>query len=175
MKVLRIAAPVLVGLVFALLFFLFRASDQGPRTAPDFAMPDLEGQLVRLEDLQGKVVVLNLWATWCPPCVEEMPTLEELHRELGDEGVVVLAVSQDEEPARVGPWIAERDFTFPVLLDPAAEVGHRFGVSGYPETFVIDRSGRIVHHHVGYRDWATPAVLQSLRRLLESGEWVTPR
>ena len=172
MKALRFIVPLLVALLFGILFFLFRATGSGVTMAPDFARPDLRGQLVRLADLRGQVVVLNLWATWCLPCVKEMPTLEALHRNLSDEGVVVVAVSQDEDPDKVGSWIAERGFTLPVLLDPGAEVGHDLGVSGYPETFVIDRDGRIVHHHIGYRDWATPDIQQALRRLLASGDWV---
>jgi peroxiredoxin len=101
-----------------------------------------------------------------------MPTLEHLHRRLGPNGVVVLAVSQDERPEAVPPWIAERGFTFPVLLDPYAELGHALGVSGYPETFIVDRQGTIVHHHIGYRDWAAADVVAALERLLDTGQWV---
>jgi peroxiredoxin len=171
MKAARIAGLVaLVGFVAVVVIFAARSS-RGPKAVPDFSLPDLSGQVVRMRDLRGKVVVLNLWATWCPPCVEEMPTLETLHRHMESRDVVVLAVSQDEDPAIVGPWIGERGFTFPVLLDPLAEVGHALRVTGYPETFVVDRQGAILYHHVGYRDWAEPVILEALEELLESGEW----
>jgi len=160
---------VVAGTVAALV--LFQGCPSRPRSAPDFALPDLSGRVIRMRDLRGKVVVLNLWTTWCPPCVQEMPTLERLHGEMSDEDLVVLAVSQDEKPDLVRPWIEKRAFTFPVLLDPLAETGHALGVSGYPETFVVDRQGTIVHHHIGYRDWAEPQVLGAFRKLLETGKW----
>ncbi|MGH7858482.1 MAG: TlpA family protein disulfide reductase, partial [Candidatus Binatia bacterium] len=103
--------------------------------------------------------------------VEEMPTLEALHRRMAGQDFALLAVSQDEQPEIVGPWIAERGFTFPVLLDPRGEVGYALGATGYPETFVVDRQGEIVHHHVGYRDWTEPAVVDALQTLLATGEW----
>jgi peroxiredoxin len=150
------------------------AATHGPRgslAAPQFVLSDLAGKVVRMEDLRGKVVLLNLWTTWCPPCVEEMPTLQELAKQMNGRDFVLLAVSEDEQPANVAPWIAQRRFTFPVLLDPHAEVGGALGITGYPETFVVDRNGRIVHHHIGYRNWAEPAVVAALERLLDTGEW----
>ncbi|MGH7822168.1 MAG: TlpA disulfide reductase family protein [Candidatus Binatia bacterium] len=167
----RIALSVLLGALFvAALFVAVRGPDR-PLEAPDFVLPDLDGSAVRMRDLRGKVVVLNLWATWCPPCVEEMPTLERLHRRMQGQDFMLLAVSQDESPDVVAPWIREHGFTFPVLLDPRGEVGHALGATGYPETFVVDRQGRIVHHHVGFRDWMEPAILDALLRLLGTGEW----
>ena len=142
-----------------------------PTVAPSFVLPDLSGKVVRMDELRGKVVLLNLWATWCPPCVEEMPTLQTLSKKMAGRDFVLLAVSQDEQPKQVAPWIEQRGFTFPVLLDERGVVGADLGITGYPETFVIDRQGKIVHHHVGYRDWSEPAMVAALRKLLESGEW----
>lgn len=139
--------------------------------APAFVLPDLDGKVVRLDDLRGKVVLLNLWATWCPPCVEEMPTLEELSRRMVGRDFVLLAVSEDESPTSVKPWIESRGFTFPVLLDGRGEVGNRYGVTGYPETFVIDRQGNVVHHHVGFRNWTDPEIVDALDGLLTTGRW----
>lgn len=166
------AITLFVVVLMAGAFFVLRGPDgAGTKQAPNFVLPDLEGQVVRMEDLRGQVIVLNIWATWCPPCIEEMPTLQELAQKMKDEDLVVLAVSQDEEPEKVKPWVEKHDLTFPVLLDPRAEVGYRYGVTGYPETFVVDREGRIVHHHVGFRDWSEPEVVAALDRLLETGEW----
>jgi DsbE subfamily thiol:disulfide oxidoreductase len=142
-----------------------------PLSAPSFVLPDLGGKVVRMEDLRGKVVLLNLWATWCPPCVEEMPTLEALAKRMNGRDFVLLAVSEDEQPKLVAPWIEQRGFTFPVLLDERGQVGADLGITGYPETFVVDRQGRIVHHHVGYRDWSEPRVVRALETLMDTGEW----
>ena len=143
-----------------------------PRPAPDFLLPDVSGQAVRLSQLKGKVVLLNVWATWCGPCRQEMPTMETLARKLSGEDFVLLAVSQDVDGAvTVKPYLQEGGYTFPVLLDAQGEVGRKYGVTGYPETFVIDRQGQVVYHHIGYSNWARPQVEEALRRLIQQGEW----
>ncbi len=143
-----------------------------PRPAPDFLLPDMSGQAVRLSQLKGKVVLLNVWATWCGPCRQEMPTMEALAHKLSDEDFVLLAVSQDVDGATtVKPYLQEGGYTFPVLLDVQGEVGRKYGVTGYPETFIIDRQGQVVYHHIGYNDWAQSQVEETLRRLIQQGEW----
>ena len=143
-----------------------------PRPAPDFLLPDVSGQAVRLSQLKGKVVLLNVWATWCGPCRQEMPTLETLAHTLSGEDFVLLAASQDVDgAAAVKPYLQEGGYTFPVLLDTHGEVGKKYGVTGYPETFVIDRQGQVVYHHIGYNNWAQPQVEEALRRLIQQGEW----
>jgi DsbE subfamily thiol:disulfide oxidoreductase len=165
-----ILATLALGAAFAI-FLWARQPSARVVDAPDFILPNLAGETVRLRDLRGKVVLLNVWATWCPPCVEEMPTLETLAARMRGKDFVLLAVSQDERPKAVKPWVEERGFTFPVLLDPRGQVGHEYGVTGYPETFVIDRQGRIVNHHAGFRDWADPEIVAALEMLLTTGEW----
>jgi len=168
----RLGTSVLVVLAFSIaaLWPALRAPARR-HEAPRFVLPDLGGKVVRMEDLRGKVVLLNLWTTWCPPCVDEMPTLEALARHMAGRDFVLLAVSQDEVPAKVGPWIAEHKFTFPVLLDEHGQVGADLGITGYPETFIVDRNGRIVHHHVGYRNWADSGIVAAIEHLLDTGEW----
>jgi len=161
---------VVLGLSIAGLWGALRAPAR-PHEAPSFVLPDLSGKVVRMDDLRGKVVVLNLWATWCPPCIDEMPTLEALTKKMVGRDFVLLAISEDETSGKVGPWIDKHGFTFPVLLDERGQVGADLGITGYPETFIIDRTGRIVHHHVGYRDWSEPGIVAALERLMESGEW----
>ena len=135
--------------------------------APDFAVPDLAGQAVRLSAYRGQVVLVNLWATWCPPCREEMPSMEKLHETLKDRGFVLLAVSQDEGGIEgVRQFVDQMKLTFRVLVDPDGEVGRKFGVWGYPESFVIDRDGRIVERVIGPRDWAAPAQIAAIEALL---------
>lgn len=158
--------------VFALLVTWTRQPNRKSLPAQDFLLPDLQGQAVRLSQLRGKVVMLNVWTTWCPPCRKEMPTMEALYRRLRDADFVLLAVSQDVDGHKtVLPYIREGGYTFPVLLDVRGEVGRRYGVTGYPETFIIDRQGNIVYHHIGYNDWSQPAVENALRRLIVEGVW----
>ena len=138
-----------------------------PVSAPDFAVTDLRGQAVRLSALHGKVVLVNLWTTWCAPCRQEMPSMERLYKRLTGRGFQLLAVSQDEEGKRaVEPFVRELNLTFPVLIDPEHQVGERYAVTGYPETFLIDRNGRVVEHVIGPRDWMAPEWLARLDTLI---------
>jgi DsbE subfamily thiol:disulfide oxidoreductase len=164
------SVALVVGLSVVGLWAALRAPAR-PHEAPSFVLPDLAGKVTRMEDFRGKVVLLNLWATWCPPCVEEMPTLEALSKKMAGRDFVLLAVSQDETPSNVKPWIQNHGFTFPVLLDVRGQVGADLGITGYPETFIVDRNGRIVHHHVGYRNWMEPSIVAALERLMDTGEW----
>jgi peroxiredoxin len=167
---------VLLGLLllfFGVLLTFTRSQEPRQRPAPDFLLPDLQGQVVRLSQLKGKVVMLNVWTTWCPPCRKEMPTMETLYRRMKGGDFIMLAASQDVDGKNtVQPYLQEGSLTFPVVLDVRGEVGKKYGVTGYPETFIIDRQGTIVYHHIGYNDWSHPTVETALRRLLEQGVWV---
>lgn len=135
--------------------------------APDFVLNDLNGTSHSLAAYRGKVVFLNLWATWCPPCREEMPSMEKLHQKFAADGLVLLAVSEDEGPSQgVEAFTRSLGLTFPILLDPEGKLPGRYGVTGYPETFLIDRSGRIVQHIVGPEDWFSPEAQQQIATLL---------
>jgi cytochrome c biogenesis protein CcmG/thiol:disulfide interchange protein DsbE len=138
--------------------------------AANFKLEALDGSTVSLEQLKGKVVFLNIWATWCGPCREEMPSMETLYDELRtNRDFVMLAVSQDTKGRLVvAPYVEKNGYHFKVLLDPENKVGEAYDVSGVPETFIIDRGGRIVAHHMGAFDWSRPDVKDALRQLLES-------
>jgi cytochrome c biogenesis protein CcmG/thiol:disulfide interchange protein DsbE len=138
--------------------------------AANFKLEALDGGTVTLEQLRGKVVFLNVWATWCGPCREEMPSMETLYDELrGNHDFVMLAVSQDTKGrAPVASYVEKNGYHFKVLLDPDNSVSEAYEVSGVPETFIIDRQGRIVAHHMGAFDWSRPDVKDALRQLLES-------
>ncbi|HUN56546.1 MAG TPA: TlpA disulfide reductase family protein [Candidatus Binataceae bacterium] len=140
------------------------------KMASDFKLPLLDGQTVSLSSLRGKVVFLNVWATWCPPCREEMPSIEALYEKFKDDkNFVVLAVSQDSDGrAPVASYVEKHGLKFDVLLDPENEVGEAYDVSGIPETFIIDQRGRIVAHHVGPYDWANPEIHDALEELIKS-------
>jgi peroxiredoxin len=161
-----------VALALALFVALQWTASPPSAQAPDFVLPNLQGQAVRLSQLKGKVVFLNIWATWCPPCRKEMPTMENLYQKFKGTDFVMLAVSQDAEGAKtVVPYLREGNLTFPVLLDASGEVGQKYGVTGLPETFIISREGHIVHHHIGYQDWSRADVEGALRNLMTSGAW----
>ena len=138
--------------------------------AANFKLEALDGSTVSLEQLKGKVVFLNIWATWCGPCREEMPSMETLYDELRpNRDFVMLAVSQDTKGRLVvAPYVEKNGYHFKVLLDPENQVGEAYDVSGVPETFIIDREGRIVAHHMGAFDWSRPDVKDALKQLLET-------
>jgi peroxiredoxin len=125
-------------------------ADDAKRQNADFTLADLQGKTWHLQDLRGKVVLVNFWATWCPPCRKEMPDLDALYNKFKDQGFVVLAIS-DEEAAKVSPFIAERKISYPVLLDPGRKVNDAFIVEGIPKTFVYDRSGKLVAQSIDMR------------------------
>ena len=113
--------------------------------APNFTFPDLDGKKVSLSDYRGRVVFLNIWATWCPPCVEEMPSIENLHNQLKTDAFKILAVSIDSTGREaVVPFMKKLNLTFPVLLDLEGEIQNLYGLTGVPESFVIDREGMVV-------------------------------
>jgi len=113
------------------------------KVAPEFVLQTPEGRTVKLSDYRGQVVLLNTWATWCPPCRTEMPDLETYYRDHQADGFVVLAVNNQESATTVNAFLAEQDFTFPVLLDPDGLVTERYRVMGLPTSFVIDREGTV--------------------------------
>jgi peroxiredoxin len=148
------------------------------KLAADFNLPNLQGTAISLSSLRGKVVFLNVWATWCGPCREEMPSIETLYEEFSkDPDFVMLAVSQDngDRGSAVESYVRRNGFKFTVLLDPQNQVGDAYDVSGIPETFIIDRAGRIVAHHVGPYDWAQPEMRDALRELIDSKDYQTAR
>jgi cytochrome c biogenesis protein CcmG/thiol:disulfide interchange protein DsbE len=171
---LRWAVIVVVVVVVAFAYVRL-AEDKGyglkkGTEAPGFRLPSLAGGEVSLASQRGKVVVLNFWATWCPPCVAEMPSLERLHRALGPEGLAVVTVSADDDVAELRGFVKQHGLTLPVLMDPGGRVaGDEYHTTGYPETFLLDRQGRIVRHVVGPDEWDSPEMLAELRRLLGGG------
>jgi peroxiredoxin len=125
-------------------------ADDAGRQQADFTLTDLQGKNWNLKEQRGKVVLVNFWATWCPPCRKEMPDLESLYTQFKDQGFVVLAIS-DEEAAKVTPFLAERSITYPVLLDPGRKVNEQFEVEGIPKSFVYDRDGKLVAQSIDMR------------------------
>jgi len=139
-----------------------------PEIAPDFTLSDMDGKSHALRDYRGKVIMLNFWATWCPPCRREMPSMEALRQALHDKPFVVLAVNEWENADLVFPWIGQLPAFpgFPILFDADGAVAERYGVQGLPTTVIIDRQGRIVYRAVGGRDFDHPDVRKLILDLL---------
>ena len=137
----------------------------------DFALPDLEGKTVSLSDFRGEVVLLNFWATWCPPCVDEMPSLQKLQEAFGEKGLNVLAVSVDESVEDVERFRDEFQLDLPILLDSGAKVAHSFATFKFPETYIVGRDGKLVAKVIGPKDWIAPLVIHDFVELLRGDEW----
>ena len=120
-----------------------------PVAALEFTLPQLDGKLVSLSDLRGRVVVMEFWATWCGPCRFSLPSLEVIGKRYRDQGVTVLLVNQGESAQQVRRWAKQR-FTSPILLDENSRVGHGYGVRGMPRLVIVDQRGRVVYEHEGY-------------------------
>jgi peroxiredoxin len=125
-------------------------ADDEARQRADFTRTDLKGKSWTLKALSGKVVLVNFWATWCPPCRKEMPDLEALYQQFEKAGLVILAIS-DEEDGKVRPFIAEHKFSYPVLLDQGRKVNDLFRVEGIPKSFLFDRNGKMVAEAIDMR------------------------
>jgi cytochrome c biogenesis protein CcmG, thiol:disulfide interchange protein DsbE len=145
-------------------------------TAPDFAARDLAGKPVALADLRGEVVLLNIWATWCDPCREEMPSMQRLYQRLAPEGLKVVAVSIDAASGSydpgghpggdIGAFAREYGLTFDIWHDATGVIQRTYRTTGVPESFVIDRSGFITRKVIGATEWDSEASIESFRRLL---------
>jgi peroxiredoxin len=170
---------VLIGIIglFSLYFIFFGSRpepkvDVGPEmgvAAQDFQLSTLRGDYVKLSDYRGKVVFLNIWATWCPPCREEMPSMEALYRRLKGRQFEMLAVSIDRKGQEVvGPFAAKYGLTFPVLLDPDGKTYQLYGLTGVPETFIVNRDGMILQKIVGPQDWMKKEWLDYFDRIIGS-------
>jgi peroxiredoxin len=145
--------------------------------APEFAARDLQGRPVSLSQLKGQVVLLNVWATWCEPCRQEMPSMQRLHQKMAAEGLKIVAVSIDAAPGStddtarpggdVGAFVRQYGITFTVWLDPAGGVQQTYRTTGVPESFVISRDGTIMKKVIGATEWDTPDKVDLIRRLLK--------
>jgi peroxiredoxin len=136
--------------------------------APDFQLVDTRGEIHTLKDLRGKVVLVNFWATWCPPCRAEMPSMEDLYRTYGQDDFEILAINVDDNGPEVMPgFLKKTPHTFPILFDTEFQAQNLYGVSMFPETFIVDKNGVIVKKVIGAIDWTAPKILNELKFLIE--------
>ena len=137
------------------------------RAALDFPLT-LDGKPVRLADLRGKIVVLNFWATWCPPCVEEAASLNQLQQHIAPLGATILGVSVDDDASAYDDFLREHSVAFPTYRDPTKQISLSYGTTMFPETYVIDRDGKIDRKIVGPQDWTSPAMLAYFDSILKT-------
>ncbi len=124
--------------------------------APDFKLEDTKGNQVSLSELRGKVVLVNFWATWCPPCTEEMPSMEELNKALANEDFVMLAINTEEKGRTVVPeFLKKTPYSFPILYDDKGEVQKQYGVYKFPESFIINKEGVVDQKIIGPLHWSS--------------------
>ena len=158
--------------VLSLVFLFFIGASLRPAyaagigPAPDFSLSDQYGALVTLSSYRGSVLLLNFWATYCPPCVEEMPKLNVLYNKLSSRGLQVLAISSDRSEHYVKKFLEYHHYDFKVAFDDGLLVARRYRVFSTPATFLIDRNGNIIELIYGEQDWASPKFIKKIESLL---------
>ena len=133
--------------------------------APAFSLVDMDGTVYRLSDIRGRVVIVNFWAAWCPPCREEMPSMQRAWEQLRAEGILMLGINVGEDEDTIFQFTADYPVDFPLLLDRDSAVTAQWPVRGLPTTFVVDPAGRLVYQAIGSREWDDPALLALIRAL----------
>jgi peroxiredoxin len=163
-----------IALCLALLAWVVGRAMREPRvvqvgdTAPNFAVTTDNGRRLAGDDFGGRLLVLHFWATWCAPCVEEIPTLNRFYQQFANSGVVVLGISVDENEKDYQAFLSRFEVTFPTARDPEARISARYGTFKYPETYIINRDRRVVMKIVSNRDWTSPDMVRHIQALLRS-------
>jgi peroxiredoxin len=135
--------------------------------APNFSFRADNGNTVTAHDFGGKLLLVNFWASWCAPCVEEMPALDRLSRDLGPKGLVVLAVSQDKEESAYKQFLEKNPVSFMTVRDPGKQVQLNYGTTLLPESYLIDSKGKVVEKFVSSQAWASPPMVNDVQSLLD--------
>jgi len=134
--------------------------------APDFALTSIDGKNVRLKELRGQVVLVNFWASWCGPCRQEMPLLEDMYKKYNKLGFVILGVNVEEDSSKAKSMLRDVPVTFPVLLDPQNSVSKQYNVKAMPTTAIVDRNGKIRYIHEGYQPGYEKNYIKQIKELV---------
>ncbi len=135
--------------------------------APKLEMTDMDGEPQKLADLRGKVVIVNFWATWCPPCRAELPSMNRAWNQLDQERFAMLAVNVGEDEDTIFSFMGDYPIEFPVWLDQSGKAAREWPLRGLPTTYIIDKNGRIAYRAIGGREWDDDALLEKIRALAE--------
>ena len=135
--------------------------------APDFVLADIDGNQYRLSDYRGQVVIINFWATWCPPCRAEMPSMQRAWQQLEKEGILMLGINVGEDEDTIFQFTANYPVEFPLLMDQDSRVINQWPVRGLPTTFVMSPEGKITYRAIGGREWDDPDLLAMVRALMQ--------
>jgi len=136
------------------------------KPAPNFIISDTKGKTWTLSELRGQVVFVNFWATWCPPCVKEMPAMQELNSSLPPDKFKMLAILYNDAPAMAENLVAKLNLTFPILIDPQNMAARSYGLTGVPETFIIDKQGVLREKFIGPVQWNSPDARQMIMKYI---------
>jgi thiol-disulfide isomerase/thioredoxin len=139
-----------------------------PRELPEIRVPTLDGKILDLADFRGSYVLLNFWATWCPPCRAEMPSMQKLYDLLKDSGFSIMAISVGEKTETVSEFLKKNPYSFPVGLDPQGELGSVFASRGIPTTYLVDGEGKAIGGIIGSREWYDQATIDAFQALVKS-------
>ncbi len=161
-----VAALLLIGICFVVADSLRERLVSVGDSAPRFQVTTDAGRRISTSDFGGKLLVVNFWATWCPPCVDEMPSLQAMAKQLEGKGVVVLGVSVDKNDANYKRFLQQAGISFPTARDPEAGISAEYGTFKYPETYVIDLKGKVRQKHIGPRNWMDPELIKGIEDLL---------
>ncbi|MDX1980897.1 MAG: TlpA disulfide reductase family protein [Bryobacteraceae bacterium] len=159
-------ALMVMALVFVVAEAMRERIVQAGDSAPNFRITADNGKVMTRSDFGGKLLVLNFWATWCPPCVQEMPSLDEMQQRFKDKGLVVLAVSVDRNEQSYKEFLRRLPVSFVTARDPEANISSEYGTYKYPETYIIDSKGKVVAKYINFQNWTSAEILQQLERLL---------
>ncbi|MBZ2187293.1 MAG: TlpA family protein disulfide reductase [Bryobacter sp.] len=160
-----------IAITLAALFYVLadslteRIVNQGDQ-ATAFQVKTDQGRAISIAEFPGKVLVLNFWASWCKPCVDEMPSLNEFSKRMEKEGVTVLGISVDHDEARYRKFLKDANIAFQTYRDEKADIAASYGTYKYPETYIIDKQGKVVEKIIGEEFWLNPNVVNRIRRLL---------
>ncbi|MGB0496430.1 MAG: TlpA family protein disulfide reductase [Kangiellaceae bacterium] len=156
-----------ISTLLVLIFLLVPSSSHAKSvTAPDFTLKSKEGKNIRLSELRGQVVLLNFWASWCGPCRQEMPILDDIHNRYKSLGFTVLGVNLDAKSKKAIDYLKDTPVSFPVLYDPKGITSELYGVSAMPSTVIIDRNGKVRNLHKGYKSGYEDEYVKQIKKLL---------
>jgi peroxiredoxin len=136
--------------------------------APNFTVTAASGKTVSVKDFGGKLLLVNFWATWCPPCVDEIPGLNEMYRQLGPKGLVIVAISQDKDPNAYKAFLDKNPLAFLTVRDPSQDIQLSYGTIQIPESYLIDRNGRVIEKYISSQPWASSQMIEHVSSLLGS-------